>query len=202
MISAPNGTLMNSTDRHDSHSVSSPPAIRPTANPALDMPENSASARIRSRGSVNVVASSASVLGAASAAPRPWATRAATSVAGESAKPPASEATVKSATPAISSRRRPSRSPARPPSSSSPPKTSVYEFMTQASPVVEKPRSSRIRGSATFITVASRTIINWQVSRAASTSPGRCRPVLGASAGVEESRVDPGTKRLPGSSVG
>ena len=43
---------MNMTDRQVSHSVSSPPTIRPTANPALDIAENSDSARILACGSV------------------------------------------------------------------------------------------------------------------------------------------------------
>ncbi len=32
----PIGTLTNSTQRHDAHSVSMPPAIRPTAAPPMD----------------------------------------------------------------------------------------------------------------------------------------------------------------------
>jgi hypothetical protein len=56
-------------------------------------------------------------------------------------------------------RRWPKRSPSRPPSSRKPPKVNRYAFTTQASDVCEKPRSSRIDGSATFTIVPSRTII-------------------------------------------
>lgn len=35
-----------------------------------------------------------------------------------------------------------------------------------------------MRGSATFITVMSRMIINWQVSSVTSTMPDRSRPAL------------------------
>ena len=66
---------------------------------------------------------------------------------------------MKSAIPTRNSRRCPNRSPSRPPSSRKPPKVSRYAFTTQASEVSEKPRSSRIDGSATFTIVVSRTII-------------------------------------------
>ncbi len=171
----PNGRLMNSTARHENHSVSRPPRIRPMANPALATPENSDSALIRSRGSVNVLVISASVFGPAAAAPRPCRTRANSSQPGEAASAPSSEAAVNRATPPRKSRRRPNRSPARPPSSSRPPNTSVYALSTQASPAGENPRSARMRGSATFITVTSSMSMSWQVTMIARASPGLVR---------------------------
>ena len=93
------------------------------AKPLLAIAENRASARIRAFASVNVVVTSAIVLGPAMAAPTPWTARATISSAAESARPPASEARVNTAVPRTNSRRRPNRSPARPPSSRSPPKT-------------------------------------------------------------------------------
>ena len=67
---------------------------------------------------------------------------------------------MKSVSPERKTRRWPSRSPARPASSSSPPKAIRYAFTTQARLLAENPRSSWIEGSATFTIVASRTIIS------------------------------------------
>ncbi len=116
---------MNSTARQPSHCASRPPRISPTANPALAIPEYSARARTRAFGSVKTVFSSASAFGPAMAAPTPWATRAPSSQPGDCARPPASDAAVNRATPAVNSRRRPKRSPARPLTSSSPPNARV-----------------------------------------------------------------------------
>ncbi len=55
------------------------------------------------------------MLGAMSAAPRPWARRAAMSIPGPVATAQNAEAATKTATPATNSRRRPRRSPSRPP---------------------------------------------------------------------------------------
>jgi hypothetical protein len=81
------------------------------------------------------------------AADTPCATRAATSTAGDHASPHASEDTPNRIVPAISTRRRPSRSPARPPSSSSPPKLSRYALSTHCTPSAENPRSRSIDGT-------------------------------------------------------
>ena len=81
-----------------------------------------AGARVPSR---NVVVSSASVDGAAIAAPTPCTARAPSSQAADGASPPASDAAVNSAIPITSMRRRPRRSPARAPSSKRPPNVSV-----------------------------------------------------------------------------
>ncbi len=121
----PKGTLMNSTQRQETASVSTPPRIRPTPKPAEDMPANSESARTRALVSVKVLLSSAIALGPAMAAPTPWTTRAASSSTPVVARPPASEARVKIRMPAVNRRRRPNRSPSRPPSSSRPPKVNV-----------------------------------------------------------------------------
>ena len=74
--------------------------------------------------------------------------------------------------PAMKTRRRPSRSPARAPSSSRPPKVSVYAFWTQDSPVGEKPRSVWISGRAVMTIDASSTIISWTVRMIARTTVG------------------------------
>jgi hypothetical protein len=64
-------------------------------------------------------------VGAVMAAPIPWRARAASSQAAEVARPPRKEARVKTRMPAMNTRRRPRMSPARPPSSSRPPKVRV-----------------------------------------------------------------------------
>ena len=107
-----------------------------------------------------MVATSASAVGAIIAAPMPWTARADSSQAWEVAKPPASEAAENSTSPAMNTRRRPSRSPARPPSSSSPPKASAYAVTTHSRPVPEKPSARWMCGSATFTIVASSTTIS------------------------------------------
>ena len=88
------------------------------------MAANTPKARARAAGSVNVVASSASAVGAAIAPPAPWAARAMISIASLLANPPTSDAAAKIAMPIMNMRRRPKRSPVRPPKSSSPPKAS------------------------------------------------------------------------------
>ena len=95
------------------------------AAPEIDTPAYTPIARFRSLPSGKVTAISDSEAGAASAPPMPWMTRAVSSHAWSVAKPPASEAIANSAMPAMKIRRRPSRSPMRPPSSSRPPKASV-----------------------------------------------------------------------------
>jgi hypothetical protein len=82
-------------------------------------------ARLRSLPSGKVTAISDSEVGAANAPPMPCRTRADSSHAWLVASPPRSEAMVNSAMPKMKIRRRPSRSPERPPSSSSPPNASV-----------------------------------------------------------------------------
>ena len=97
----------------------------PTAAPPPLIAAYTPIARLRAGPSAKVVTISASAVGATSAPPTPWTARAASSHAWDVAKPPASEAAEKSTSPAISTRRRPSRSPARPPSSSNPPKVTA-----------------------------------------------------------------------------
>ncbi len=114
---------------------------------------------MRSGPSRKLVVSSASVDGAAIAAPTPCSARAASSQAGDCASPPSIEANVNSAMPATNVRRRPRMSPARAPSSSSPPKLSAYAFCTHDRPVGEKPSVSWIFGSAVMTIETSRMII-------------------------------------------
>jgi hypothetical protein len=123
--STPMGTFTNSTQRHDSHEVRIPPASRPMAPPATATAENTPNARLRSRPSGKLVLIKASAVGAAMAAPTPWRARAASSQPEDVASPPRNEARVNTTIPAMNTRRRPRMSPARPPSSSRPPKVRV-----------------------------------------------------------------------------
>ena len=73
--------------------------------------------------------------------------------------PAASEATVNSASPNRKTLRRPSRSAARPPSRSRPPKVMEYAVITHCRFVSEKSSAVWIVGSATLVTVVSRTVM-------------------------------------------
>ncbi len=130
------------------------------------------SARVRSRPSAKLPTMSASTAGEASAPPTPCAARAASSQPAPVARPPASDETVNRVIPARNTRRRPRMSPARPPSSSRPPKVSVYAFSTQDRPAGEKRRPAWMCGSAMFTTVRSRTIMSWANSMMTSATPG------------------------------
>ncbi len=91
---------------------------------------------------------SAIAAGETIAAPRPCAARAATSCHESAAMPQASDAAANTTSPMTSTRRRPSRSAARPPISMKPPNVSMYASMTQARPYCENPSSVWIDGSA------------------------------------------------------
>jgi hypothetical protein len=110
--------------------------------------------------SAKLVAISASAVGEASAAPAPCAARAANRAAPLAARPPASDATVNSSTPAMKTWRRPLMSPARPPVSSSPPKIRVYALTAQDRLPTERCRPLCIRGRAMVKMVASTTSIS------------------------------------------
>jgi hypothetical protein len=71
----------------------------------------------------------------------------------------ASEAAVNSAIPATNMRRRPTMSPARAPTRSSPPKVSAYPLCTHDSSVAENPRACWILGSAAMTIETSSTAI-------------------------------------------
>src|SRR5262249_59468791 len=72
----PIGTLTKNTHRHDRYVVSRPPAIRPTAAPAMLIAAYTPIARLRGRPSGNVVATSDSAAGATMAPPTPCRARA------------------------------------------------------------------------------------------------------------------------------
>jgi hypothetical protein len=105
--------------------VSSPPASTPMVAPAAPMPPQMPSALLRSAPSANMFITMDSAAGTTTAAPRPWMPRMMIRNVSVVASAQASEAAVKSASPAMNIRRRPSRSAARPPSNRNPPKASA-----------------------------------------------------------------------------
>ena len=120
----PIGTLTRKASRQDT-SVSAPPTTRPSTEPIPVMAANTAVAALRAGPLGNVVATSASPVGAAIAAPTPWSSRATTNVVSSQAIPHSTEAMVNSATPTMKVRLRPMVSPSRPPSSIRPPNVST-----------------------------------------------------------------------------
>jgi hypothetical protein len=102
-----------------------------------------------------------SAAGEMSAAPMPCAVRETMSATGDCARASLSEARVKIAAPSVNKRRRPNRSADRPPSNRNPPNESVYAVTTYCRSPGVKRKSRAIVGSATFVTVASRTTMNW-----------------------------------------
>ena len=101
------------------------------------------------------------------AAPRPWKPRATIRNDSEVARPHASEEAVKTTRPDMNTRRRPSRSAARPPRSRKPPKVIAYMVITHCRLSLVKFRARPIEGSATLTIETSRIVMK----KAAQTSP-------------------------------
>ena len=119
--SAPTGTLMKKIQDQSSELVSAPPSSTPAAPPLPETAPQIPSAKLRSLPSGKVVVRIDSAAGESSAAPSPWRARKAISEPSDQASPSSSELTLKSVSPAMNRRRRPSRSAMRPPSSRTPP---------------------------------------------------------------------------------
>ena len=103
-------------------SVSRPPASRPIEPPAEATKAKTPMAFAWSRGSGNIVTIIPSTTAVVIAPPTPWMNRATTSISWLCATPQSTEAATKTARPARKTFLRPSRSPRRPDSRSSPPK--------------------------------------------------------------------------------
>ena len=101
-----------------------PPISHAAVPPMAPVEPQTPSALLRSAPSGNVVITIDSAVGVMIAAATPCTTRAASSTSVVPASPAPSEASANRPVPAMNMRRRPSRSAARPPSSSSPPKLS------------------------------------------------------------------------------
>ena len=105
-------------------SASAPPSTRLSTELTLPIAPNTAIAVLRAGPFGNVVATSATVVGAMIAPAMPCSSRAAMRVPPFWAMPQTAEAMVNSATPTMKARLRPMVSPTRPPTSIRPPKAS------------------------------------------------------------------------------
>ena len=151
-----------------SPSVIGPPTIHAAVPPIAPVAVHTPSALLRSAPSGNVVIRIDSAVGVMIAAAIPCTTRATISAASDPASPHASDAAANSAVPTANTRRRPSRSAARPPSSSRPPKLSRYALRTHCRSPLAKPRSRSIEGSATTTIAESRMTMKKAAHRSAS----------------------------------
>ncbi len=125
ITASPIGTFTKKIHSQPRLSVRMPPASTPAAPPMPAMAPQMPSALLRSAPSSKVVTRIDRAAGEMTAAPMPWMARAMIRTVSDPAKPQASEAREKITSPAMKTRRRPSRSAIRPPSSSRPPKVSV-----------------------------------------------------------------------------
>ena len=146
---------------------------RPTVPPDAPTAPHAPSALFRSAPSGKLVIRIESAAGVIAAAPTPCSARAATRAPSDQASPASSEARANNPTPAMKTRRRPSRSAARPPSRSRPPKVRAYALTTHCRFVAEKPRSVWIDGRATFTIATSRMTMKNAVQRTARPSQRR-----------------------------
>ena len=119
------GRLTKKTASQLTYSVSTPPSSTPMAAPEPAIPPRMPSALFRSAPSLNVTKVIEKTDGERIAPAAPWARRAAMSMPGLVDSPAQSEVAKNSARPTMNSRRRPSRSPARPPRSRKPPKVNA-----------------------------------------------------------------------------
>ncbi len=139
--------------------MSTPPASTPTAAPEPPSAPQMPSALFRSGPSSNVVVMIDSAAGVMSAAPKPCTAREAISTPSDHARPQRNDATVKITTPISNTRRRPSRSAARPPSRRKPPNVIAYAVITHCRSSREKWSDRPIDGSATFTIETSSTVM-------------------------------------------
>ena len=167
---AANSTFTYRHHRHDRYSVKIPPSTRPTAPPDPATAPYTANDRRRSSGSVNVVASSDSAVGASSAANAPCTARALISIGKLTAAPPTAEAAANPVMPVRNITLRPTTSASLPPSSSRLPNASAYAVTTHCRSASEKCSARCAEGSAMFMIVASSTIISWAIAITARIS--------------------------------
>ncbi|HXL93981.1 MAG TPA: hypothetical protein VN969_34035 [Streptosporangiaceae bacterium] len=123
--SAAMGALTYRHQRQPANWVRTPPRIRPIAAPDMAAVLKILNAAARSRASVKVTVSSASVVGASRPANTPWTARAPMSIPESTAAPPAADAVANPIAPMIRASRLPMMSPTRPPNSSDAPNASV-----------------------------------------------------------------------------
>jgi hypothetical protein len=171
--SAPTGALINSAGRQASATrfepTSSPPTTCPAATPTARISEQAPIARARDSPS-NSTWMIESTWGVMRAPAAPWKARAAMSAEGLGASLPASDASVKPASPIRNARRRSSTSPSRAPITTSAAKTSVYIATTSCNSASEACRLSRRLGAATARIDPSMDAIAWPAKRIESVT--------------------------------
>src|SRR5262245_982067 len=148
--------LMKKIHAQPSPSTIGPPISQAVVAPMPPSAPQIPSALLRSAPSSKVVVMIESADGVITAAPTPWKARAPISALSDQASPHKSEANVNNTTPTMNTRRRPSRSAARPPSSNRPANVSAYALTTHCNPCAETSSSFSIDGSATVTIAASR----------------------------------------------
>src|SRR6266511_3398123 len=212
--SAPTGTLTKKIHSHPRYFVNTPPASTPTAAPLPPSAPQIPRALFRSAPSSKLVMTIESAAGEMMAPPSPCTPRAAISIPSDWASPHASEASVKSTTPTMKTRLRPSRSAARPPRRRKPPNAIAYAVITHCRFSREKSSERPIEGKATFTIETSRIVMKKAVATTASTlqrwgsdaiqsllvrvSRSNERPLLGYSVG-RTSRAERDRARTAGS---
>src|SRR6266446_6314242 len=170
---AANTRLTYRHQRHERHSVSTPPRISPTAPPPDATEPKTPKALPRSRGSLNVLTRVPSAAGARTAPNAPCSARAVTRTTNEPAAPPIAEAFAKPTRLVINTHLRLNMSPSRPPTSSRLPNDSAYAVTTHWRSPLEKPSACCADGSAMFTIVPSSTSINWATAATTRTSQRR-----------------------------
>src|SRR5580765_4256172 len=164
---APTGTLTKKIHSQPRYFVSTPPASTPTAAPLPPSAPQIPSALLRSGPSSKLVITIDRAAGEMIAPPSPCTARDAISIPSDCASPHASEASVNSATPTMNTRRRPSRSAARPPSSKKPPKAIEYAVITHCRFSREKSSARPMDGKATLTIETSRIVMKNAVATTA-----------------------------------
>src|SRR4029077_5996521 len=164
---APTGTFTKKIHSQPRYFVNTPPASTPTAAPLPPSAPQIPRALFRSVPSSKLVITIESAAGVMIAPPRPCTARATISIPSDCANPQTSEASVNSATPTMNTRRRPSRSAARPPSSRKPPKAIEYAVITHCRFSREKSRARPMDGSATLTIETSRIVMKNAVATTA-----------------------------------
>ena len=161
------GALRNNTHRQPGPPVSTPPSRAPAGTPTEDTADQMARARSRADPSARSRSAEPAPPARSAPPPSPWPARAATSTPADGARPHANDPTANTTSPAMNTRRRPTRSAARPPSNKNPTKgqqIAVHDPLQAG--LAEPPRSRWIDGRATLTISPSSTT---RKSAAAST---------------------------------
>jgi len=136
-----------------------------------------------------------SAAGSTMAAPSPWIPRMMTRTVSVVARPPPSDPAAKTPRPIINSRRRPSRSAARPPSSRKPPKVNPYAETTHCRSDPEKCSFAPMVGSETLTIVRSTMVMKYATTSSAKARHGRASGAgMAAAAGESERGIESGRR--------